>query len=133
MINKVTLLGRIGKKVYKQTRNGSYMSLLSIKTCRRYIDSKGNPTQIDVWHSIHAYNKLSVVIEKGCNVGELIYLEGEIINKQIEENGQRRYISYIVANEVTFLPNMKKEDFIKPEESHGSDIPLHMDDEEIPF
>jgi single-strand DNA-binding protein len=133
MINKVTLLGRIGKKVYKPTRNGSNICTLSLVTNRKYIDSKGQPTEITTWHIVNFFNKIAEIVEKYANVGDLIYIEGEISNKKIEEDGKNRIIHSIIGNEVKFLPNMKKDSVIKPEESHGQEIPLHMDDQEIPF
>lgn len=133
MINKVTLLGRIGKKVYKPTRNGSYICTLSLATSRKYIDSKAQPTEITTWHIVNFFNKIAEVVEKYSNVGDLIYIEGEISNKKIEEDGKNRIIHSIIGNEVKFIPNVKRDNLPKTEESHGQDIPLHMDDEEIPF
>jgi single-strand DNA-binding protein len=133
MINKVTLLGRIGKKTYKPTRNGSHICTLSLATSRKYIDSKGQATEITTWHIVNFFNKLAEVVEKYSNVGELIYIEGEISNKKIEEDGKNRIIHSVIGNEVKFLPNMKKDTIPKSEESHGPDISLHMDDEEVPF
>lgn len=133
MINKATLLGRVGKKVYKPTRNGSYICTLSIATNRKYIDSKGHPAETTTWHLVNFFNKLAEIVEKHVNVGELVYIEGEISNRKIEENGVNRISSSIVGNEVKFLPNIKKDTPIKSEESHGSDIPFPTEYEEIPF
>ena len=122
MINRVTLVGRIGKKVFKPTRNGSYICTLSVATSRKYIDSKGNNTEITTWHIVNFFNKLAEIVEKHVNVGEIHYIEGEISNKKIEENGVNRIIHSIIGSEIRFLPNMKKDNPIKPEEIHGQDI-----------
>ena len=133
MINKVTLLGRIGKKIYKPTKNGSYICTLSLATSRKYIDSKGHPTEITTWHIVNFFNKIAEIVEKYAHLGDLIYIEGEISNKKIEEEGKNRIIHSIIGNEVKFLPNMKKDNIQKSDESHGPHIPLHMDGEDIPF
>ena len=132
MINKVTLLGRIGKKVYKPTRNGSYICTLSLATNRKYIDSKGQPTEITTWHIVNFFNKIADIVEKYAFVGDLLYIEGEISNKKIEENGVNRMIHSIIGNEVKFLPNIKKDlKLPKSEEPHGTDIPFPTEDEDI--
>lgn len=133
MINKAILLGRIGTKKFRINRKGINQCILSIATNRKYIDSKGQSTEITTWHIVNCFNKLADIVEKYANVGDLIYVEGEISNKKIEENGVNRINHSVIGNEVKFLPNMKKDTIPKPEESHGSDIPLHMDDEEVPF
>lgn len=133
MINKAVLLGRIGKKVFKPTRNDSHICTLSIATNRKYFDSKGKHAEITTWHIVNSFNKLALLLEKYAHVGDLIYIEGEISNKKIEENGVNRVISSIIGDKVTFLPNLKHDALPKIEESHGLDMPILPEDEEIPF
>lgn len=133
MINKATLLGRIGKKVYKQTRNGSYMCILHIATDRKYIDMKGNPTKITTWHRVNFFDKNADIVEKYCQVGDLIHIEGEIINREVDKNGIKVIEHSITGYKPTFIPNTRKENFKKPEDDHGTDIPFPTEDEDIPY
>lgn len=136
MINKVTLLGRIGKKDYKPTRNGSFVCQLSIATSRKYIDSHGNTVDNTTWHNVNFFSKLAEVTNKYTQVGDLIYIEGEISNRKIEENGVNRMIHSITGSEVKFIPtgrkdNQPKSDDVHPVESHT--VPTNYDDIDIPF
>lgn len=110
MINRVTLLGRIGKKEAKNTRNGSFFCHISIATNRKYIDAHGNARQLTNWHNVYFFNKLAEITNKYAHVGDLIYIEGELNNKTIEENGTSRSFPVITGNEVKFLPVGKKLD-----------------------
>lgn len=136
MINKVTLLGRVGKKDYKSTKNGSFLCNLSIATSREYIDSNGNKVRNTTWHNVNFFNKLAEITNKFVNVGDLIYLEGEISNRKVEENGVNRMIHSIIGNEVKFIPTGRKDNTIKSEahnsEYHAVEPVLNMD-EDVPF
>lgn len=135
MINKVTLLGRVGKKDYKQTKNCSFLCNLSIATSRKYIDSHGMQKEITTWHNVNFFNKLADITNKFVNVGDLVYIEGEISNRKIEENGVNRVIHSIVGNEVKFIPTGRKDNSLKSEthnsEYHEVEPILNTDD--IPF
>lgn len=133
MINKVTLLGRIGKKDFKPTKNGSHVCLLSIATNRHYLDSQGQKREITTWHNVNLFNRLADVGNKYAHVGELIYIEGEIINKKIEENGQSRVIHSITASEIKLIPSGKKKDGGHPEPNGNVSDDFFRDDSEIPF
>jgi len=109
MINKATILGRIGKKDYKPTKNGSHLCALSIATNRKYLDSHGQKREVTTWHNVNFFNRLEEVANKYANVGDLIYVEGEISNKKIEDNGVNRVIHSIVGSELKLLPGNKKE------------------------
>lgn len=65
------------------------------------------------------------MVKKYLSLQEMVHI--------IEENGVNRIIHSIIGSEIRFLPNMKKDNPIKPEEIHGQDISLHMDAEDIPF
>jgi single-strand DNA-binding protein len=138
MINKATLLGRVGKKEYKSLKNGSFLCQISVATSRKYIDSHANKREVTTWHNVNFFNKLADVTNKYVNVGDLIYIEGEICNRKIEENGVNRMIHSITGNEVKFIPTGRKDNPAKPEthneEYHEVDSVLDMDDDKsIPF
>ena len=133
MINKATLLARIGKKDHKELKNGSMMATLYVATSRKYKDSKGDAQEITVWHNVNFFNKLAEIVIKYAHVGELVYIEGEISNKQItqgEKQGQWAYS--ITGSEIKFIPSGKK----KAAESDHKKKELQKDDFEddmIPF
>lgn len=135
MINKVILLGRVGTKEYKTTRNNSFLCHLSVATNRKYLDSHANQRDVTTWHNVNCFNKLADIANKYINVGDLVYIEGEISNRKIEENGVNRMIHSIVANEIKFIPRGNK-----TPENPSVDNPIEnptpdmeFDEESIPF
>jgi len=137
MINKVTLLGRIGKKDFKPTKNGSHICMLSIATSRKYIDSSGQSKEITNWHNVNFFNKLAEIANKYANVGDLIYVEGEISNKKIEENGVNRVIHSVIGSELKLLPNNKRDSQAAPEPQAAPTSSGTLEDifnsEELPY
>lgn len=105
MINKATILGRLGKKELKPLSAGGSICKLSIATNKKYRDNQGVKQDITTWHYINAFGKLAEIASQFAHVGELIYVEGEIINKKIED----KIYSSITANEIKLIPSMKKQ------------------------
>lgn len=136
MINRVTLLGRIGKKDYKLTKTGTPLCQLSVATEEKYIDSMGNQKKDTTWHNVNFFGKLAEVANKYTIVGDVIYIEGKISNRKIEENGVNRMVHSITANLIQFLPRATKDNNPKSDEaamdsSHVSDTDWEA--KEIPF
>ena len=135
MINKVQILGRIGKKESKTTRNGSNMTSLSIATNRKYIDSKGNQVDNTTWHTVYFFNKIADIADKYTEVGDLVYIEGEINNKKIEDANGSRWVYSINGSEIKLLPNGRKnsgQNYDKPKEEPNSNAEDPFDDG-LPF
>lgn len=133
MINRATLLGRIGKKDSKETQNGSHMTSLSIATNRRYIDSKGAQVDNTTWHTVYFFDKIADIANKYTEVGDLVYIEGEINNKKIEDANGSRWVYSIKGSEIKLLPNGRKNsatNYQKPEEQKYNDP---FDDSDLPF
>ncbi|HMF72305.1 MAG TPA: single-stranded DNA-binding protein [Flavitalea sp.] len=136
MINKATLVGRIGKKDTKSLNSGVKLTTLSIATNRKYIDSQGMHQEITTWHNVNFFNKVAEVAEKYAHVGDLIYIEGEISNKKVEDsNGVSKWIYSITGKELKLLPNGKKENIeSKPNQEPESPISEdYFDNSEVPF
>lgn len=108
MINKAILLGRIGTKEHKEIKTGGFICMLSIATNRKYLDSLGKKREMTTWHNVNFFNNLAEVANKFAHVGDLIYIEGEMINKKLDENGITRMIHSITGSQLKVLPNIRK-------------------------
>jgi single-strand DNA-binding protein len=109
MINKAMILGRVGKKDFKETKKGDWVCKLSIATNEKYTDKKGVKHDDTNWHHVNFFNRFAEIANKFAHVGDLIYIEGKISNFQTEENGVKRTISTIIGSEIRLLPNLKKD------------------------
>lgn len=136
MINKAQLLGRIGKKDTKTTRNGTDMTILSIATGRKYIDSQGQKQEKTTWHNVQCFSKLAEIAQKYAHVGHLIYIEGEINNQKVVYENVEKWMYSVTASEIKLLPQpaKKKDNDAQPNQSENQNSwDDGLDDSSIPF
>lgn len=107
MINNVTLTGRITKDLEKhQTNKGTPVVNFSLAVDRRFKDSNGNREADFI--GIQAWGMTADLLCKYCGKGSLIGIEGRIQTRNYENNqGQRVYVTEVVAENVTFLDSKK--------------------------
>lgn len=110
MINNVTLTGRITKDLEKkETGKGTSVVNFSLAVDRRFKDSNGNREADFI--SIQAWGMTADLLCKYCGKGSLIGIEGRIQTRNYENNqGQRVYVTEVVAENVTFLDSKKNND-----------------------
>ncbi len=109
MINKAQLMGRVGKKDHRFTQNGKEMTMISMATSRKWMDSQGQQQENTTWHNVHFFNKLADITNKYLNIGDLVYVEGEIQNKKVMIDNSEKWMYSVTANEVKLLPQAKRE------------------------
>jgi single-strand DNA-binding protein len=129
MINTAMLLGRVGKKDTKTMKNGGEFTVFSLATSHKFKDSSGTPQEETTWHNINCFSKLADIAAKYVHVGDLVYIQGKISNRKIE-NGEKegQYVYSIIANEIKLIPNAKKSSDKGKPQTHDE-----FEDSEIPF
>ena len=107
MINNVTLTGRITKDLEKkETGKGTSVVNFSLAVDRRFKNSNGNREADFI--GIQAWGMTADLLCKYCGKGSLIGIEGRIQTRNYENNqGQRVYVTEVVAENVTFLDSKK--------------------------
>ena len=107
MINNVTLTGRITKDLEKkETGKGTSVVNFSLAVDRRFKNSNGNREADFI--GIQAWGMTADLLCKYCGKGSLIGVEGRIQTRNYENNqGQRVYVTEVVAENVTFLDSKK--------------------------
>lgn len=141
MLSKATLLGRVGNMREQVTQNGKTLLTVSLATSRKYTDSHGQKQEATSWHNVNFFGKLAEIAGTYLQVGNLVYVEGEIRNQKYEKDGQTRYVYSVTANEMKLLPQGQKQDGYSQnqnthqEQSHVNTSSLHQDflDDDIPF
>ena len=106
MINKVILVGRLGKDPeIKSTAGGQTVAKFSVATDERFTDKNGEKQERTEWHNIVAWGKLAEICGQYLRKGKLVYIEGSIRTDSWEdkESGQKRYRTDIVANTMKML------------------------------
>lgn len=73
MINKVTLVGRLGSDTeIKEAKNNKFFTKLNLATTSGYYDQNKKWIEQTYWHAVLAWWKLE------AKKGDTIYVEGEI-------------------------------------------------------
>ncbi|WP_375615443.1 MULTISPECIES: single-stranded DNA-binding protein [unclassified Bartonella] len=107
MLNKVTLIGRLGANPESKTMNsGAKIVNFSIATSESYTDKKTNQkVEKTEWHSVVIFNPhLAKIALQYLNKGLKVYVEGKLqTRKWKDKNGHDRYTTEII------LPQFKGE------------------------
>lgn len=106
MINKVTLIGRLGKDPeVRHFDNNSSVCNFSIATGETYVDKEGKKIEQTEWHNIAIWRKgLVDVAEKYLKKGHLIYVEGKLRTRNWDDqNGNKRYTTEVVVDSFKML------------------------------
>jgi single-strand DNA-binding protein len=142
MINKVTLVGRLGKDPeIRSTPGGQTVAKFSLATDEKFTDKSGEKQERTEWHNIVAWARLAEICGQYLRKGSLVYIEGSIRTDSWEdkESGQKKYRTEIIAREMKMLDRKRDGDegggggyqSRKPAAA-GAGGPVE-DDDEVPF
>ncbi len=108
-LNRACLLGIVGKDPeVRHGASGNAVVSFSMATNEKYRDKSGEYVDKTTWHNISAFGKLAEIIEKYVRKGSRLYLEGSIDNQQYEKDGVTKYITKILARDMTLLSESPK-------------------------
>lgn len=148
MINKVILVGRLGKDPeIRSTPQGTSVAKFTIATDERFTDRSGEKQERTEWHNIVAWGKLGEICGQYLRKGKLVYIEGSIRTDSWDdkESGQKKYRTEIVARDMKMLDRRGDEGGgsgssggYSQTQSRGGSRPasgpdMIEDDEEVPF
>ncbi len=106
MLNKVMLIGNLGAD--PETRympSGGAVTNIRLATTRRWKDRQsGERREETEWHRVVFFNRLAEIAAEYLRKGSQVYVEGRIRTQRWQDqNGQDRYTTEIVADEMTML------------------------------
>lgn len=105
-INKVILVGNLGND--PETRfmpSGGAVTNLSIATSESWKDkNSGQQQERTEWHRVVFFNRLAEIAGEYLKKGSKVYVEGSLRTRKWQDNnGQDKYTTEIVANEMQML------------------------------
>ncbi len=105
--NKVQLIGNLGNDPEIITLDsGKKLAKFSLATNEYYKDADGQKQTKTDWHNLVAWNKTAEIIENYVTKGKEIAIEGKLTSRSYEtKEGEKRYITEVVVNEVLMLGN----------------------------
>lgn len=104
-LNQCNFIGRLGKDPeVKYLSSGDAVVNFSIACSDDYKDKSGNKVEQTNWINIIAYRKLAEIINQYTHKGSKVFVSGkQVTRKWQDQNGQDRYSTEIVANELLML------------------------------
>jgi single-strand DNA-binding protein len=126
-VNKVILLGNIGKDPeVRETKAGNIVNLV-MATSEKYTDKSGQKQENTEWHNLVVFGKLADVVTKYVKKGDKLYVEGSITTRKWEDKeGNTRYNTEIKVRDLTMLGGGEK----KPQPVAAG---IDEDDDQLPF
>ena len=134
MINEATIVGRVGKKDFKELKNGSNLACFSVATNKKYKDSTGEKKTITTWHNVNFFGGLAEVAFKYMEIGNLVYIKGEINNALVDKGNEKpQWYSSIHGNVFKILPTQSKTEGVPPDNYNEKEQDNEFDDSDVPF
>lgn len=129
-MNKVLLIGRVGKDPEPGTTNGGVqVAKFTLATSERYKDK-----ELTEWHTIRCWRATAEFVVKYCPKGSLVAVEGKIRTETWEgRDGQQRSQTIIEADEVKLLAKKNEGKPMKTEPQVSADAGLEPQDGDLPF
>jgi single-strand DNA-binding protein len=101
-VNKVILVGHLAADPESsETKTGTRVTF-PIATHREYT-SDGARKEVTDYHRVVAHGKLGEICAKYLSKGQGVYVEGTLLNRAYEKEGERKYITEVRADEVNML------------------------------
>lgn len=104
-VNKAILIGNLGKDPeLRYTPSGRAVASFSLATKETYQNQEGQRQESTTWHNIVVWGKQAELVKEYLRKGRQVYIEGRIQNRSYDDKeGNKRYISEVVADRVRFL------------------------------
>jgi len=151
-VNKVILVGNLGKDPeMKYTASGAAIANITVATSESWNDKQtGEKVEKTEWHRVVFFRRLAEIVGEYLRKGSQVYIEGKLqTRKWQDQNGQDRYTTEIVANEMQMLGGRGGDGGGRPQQGGGggfrSNAPAQQapaqaqpdssgfDDDDIPF
>lgn len=100
MVNKVTLVGRVGKDAeVRAIQGGAKVANITLATTEKYKDREETE-----WHNVVLWNNLAEIAEKYVKKGQLLYIEGKIKTERYKaQDGSERSTTRIYVSSMQML------------------------------
>lgn len=105
-VNKVTLLGSVGKDPeLRATTGGTMVATFSLATNDRRKDAQGNWQDQTEWHTLKAFGRTAEIIRDYVQKGSKLYIEGGLSTASWDDKktGEKKYRTEIIVNELVLL------------------------------
>ncbi len=100
-LNRVMLLGHLGADPeLRVTPGGQAVLKLRLATNETYLDRNNVRQERTEWHRVTVWGRRAEALGKILQKGDLLFVEGRLQTSSYEKNGEKRYSTEVVANNI---------------------------------
>ena len=100
-LNRVMLLGNLGADPeLRVTPGGQSVLKLRLATTESYLDRNNTRQERTEWHQVTMWGKRGEALSKFLSKGERIFVEGSLRTSSYEKDGEKRYRTEVIANNI---------------------------------
>ncbi len=132
-LNKVFLIGNLGRDPEKRyTPNGQAVTSVTLATTSRWKDKSEQFQERTDWHNLVIWGRQAEAAKDILKKGDQVFVEGRIQTRSYDDrNGNKRYITEIVARRIMKLGRKEAGPAEEPEEAEAE--VAESTDEDLPF
>lgn len=126
-MNRIILLGRIGKEPERTQKGDTVITKFSLAT-----SEKRKEDTETIWHNIICFANTAELSAKYLHKGDQVCIEGKQVNRSYDkQDGTKAYVSEVIASLIHFTAGVKQHsDSAHPQASQTEPI---EDTGDIPF
>ncbi|MDZ7845258.1 MAG: single-stranded DNA-binding protein [Anaerolineales bacterium] len=110
-LNKVQLIGNLGTDPEtRYTPEGKQVTRFRMAVNRVFKNNKGESIEDTQWFNVEAWSGLAKVVEEYLQSGDRVYIEGRLRTKEYEKDGETKYFTKVVVQEMIMLGGSKRGD-----------------------
>jgi single-strand DNA-binding protein len=100
-LNRVMLLGNLGADPeLRMTPGGQAVLKLRLATNETYLDRNNVRQERTEWHRVTVWGRRAEALGKILQKGDLLFVEGRLQTSSYDKNGEKRYSTEVVANNI---------------------------------
>jgi single-strand DNA-binding protein len=100
-VNKAIIVGNITRDPeLTYTPKGTGLLKFGVATNRSFRNEDGSYKDVPTYHNIVSWSKLAERVSKVAKKGSKVYIEGRIENRSYEKDGQTKFTSEVVADNI---------------------------------
>jgi single-strand DNA-binding protein len=136
-VNKVILVGNLGKDPELIDTKGTKIVNISIATSESWKGDDGAPQERTEWHKLVFFGRQAEIAAEYLRKGSKIYVEGKLRTEKYQKDGQDHYATKIIVSSMQMLDSKSSSDD-KPSYSavkSGDTVPQASSDfdDDVPF
>ena len=110
-LNRVQLIGRLGKDPEtRYTPTGKKVTTFSVAVGKKWRSAEGEQKEATDWFNIEAWGRLGEISQSYLGKGRLVFIEGRLQTDQYEQDGEKRYFTKVVVQNLQILDRKQEEE-----------------------